>query len=186
MSHAYAMADGMYLPPMPVTGDDARHAIMDLLPRVRRFAWTLTRDMENAADLTHDTYIRAISNIDKWQPGTRLDSWLFKIAQNIWLDQCRISRRRGAHVEIEERHAPLLDGISLAEHKLLLSETLAMVAEIAPDHFDCVALVCCEGYSYQEAAHRLGVPIGTVLSRIARIRYALKQRYGNEFSIALE
>ena len=82
--------------------NDPRLLIVDFLPRLRRFSYALTGDPDKGDDLVQETCTRALSRLHQWEPGTRLDSWMFRIAQNIWLDQRRARKVRGDSVDIDE------------------------------------------------------------------------------------
>jgi RNA polymerase sigma-70 factor (ECF subfamily) len=145
-----------------------------VLPRLRRFAYALTGNTEQGDDLVQDACLRALSRIDLWQPGTRLDSWMYRIAQNIWLDRLRANKVRGEVVDIEEVAAvPGPDGRVVAESELTLQAVAAAMARLPAEQRAMVALVCVEGASYKEAAEIAGVPVGTVMSRLARARRTL-------------
>lgn len=148
-----------------------------LLPRLRRFARTLARDPEDADDLVQSALERGLGRLDQWQAGTRLDSWMFRIVQNLWIDWLRspAGRLRGDHV-------PLDDAAELAgsdgrdgEVRVDLQRTLAAMQRLPHDQRVVVALVCVEALTYQEAAAVLEVPVGTVMSRLARGRQRLHQ-----------
>lgn len=154
--------------------DDVRNEIVSLLPRLRRFAVALTGSADQADDLVQEACARALSRIDQWQEGTRLDSWMFKIAQNIWYDRARALRARGEQVAVEdvgEIEGP--DGRAIADSRLTLAAVRAGMARLPVEQREVIALVCIEGASYKEAASILDVPIGTVMSRLARGRAAL-------------
>lgn len=154
--------------------DDVRRQMVALLPRLRRFAYVLTRDMERADDLVQETCVRALTNISQWKPGTRLDSWLYRIAQNIWLDRLRTLKVRGEPSPIDTAFdLPGEDGRTVAEGRLALSEISAAIDNLPPDQQVLIALVCIDGLSYKEAADTLDIPLGTVMSRLARARQAL-------------
>ena len=85
---------------LPVT-DQLRHQIVAHLPRLRRFALALAGDADSADDLVQETCTRALSRLDQWQHGTRLDSWMFRIAQNIWIDRVRARKIRGVVVDFD-------------------------------------------------------------------------------------
>ena len=74
--------------------DDVKDLMLSHVPRLRRFAYALTGDRDRGDDLVQDTLVRALTHIDGWQPGTRMDSWMFKIAQNLWFDRIRAKIRR--------------------------------------------------------------------------------------------
>jgi RNA polymerase sigma-70 factor (ECF subfamily) len=154
--------------------DEIRERMVALLPRLRRFAYALTGNAEQGDDLVQDACLRALSRIDQWQPGTRLDSWMYRIAQNIWLDRVRANKVRGEVVDIEVAEAiPGSDGRLVAESELTLQAVAAALGRLPAEQRAVVALVCVEGASYKEAAEITGAPIGTVMSRLARARRAL-------------
>jgi RNA polymerase sigma-70 factor (ECF subfamily) len=154
--------------------DEIRERMVAILPRLRRFAYALTGNAEQGDDLVQDACLRALSRIDQWQPGTRLDSWMYRIAQNIWFDRVRANRVRGEVVDIEVAEAIAgSDGRVVAESELTLQAVVAALGRLPAEQRAVVALVCVEGASYQEAADITGVPIGTVMSRLARARRAL-------------
>ncbi len=153
---------------------DLRHQIVDFLPRLRRFSYALTGDQDKGDDLVQETCARALSRLDQWEPGTRLDSWMFRIAQNLWLDQRRAHKVRGNTVDIDEVYDLAGDdGRAITESRLTLAEVSQGMARLPSDQQVIIALVCVEGLSYKEAAEVLDVPIGTVMSRLARARRAL-------------
>lgn len=153
---------------------DVRRQIVELLPRLRRFARVLTGNAERGDDLVQETCLRALSRAGQWQPGTRLDSWLYRIAQNIWLDQVRASKVRGEIVDIDATHDLVgADGRQVTEGLLTLNDVNGAIARLPPEQRIIVALVCVDGLSYKETAETLDVPIGTVMSRLARARSTL-------------
>jgi RNA polymerase sigma-70 factor, ECF subfamily len=154
--------------------DEIRERMVAVLPRLRRFAYALTGSAEQGDDLVQDACLRALSRIDQWQPGTRLDSWMYRIAQNIWLDRVRANKVRGEVVDVEAAEGIVgSDGRDVAESELTLQTVAAALARLPAEQRAVIALVCVEGASYKEAAEITGVPIGTVMSRLARARRAL-------------
>ncbi len=154
--------------------DDIRQQMVALLPRLRRFAYVLTRDLELADDLVQDVCLRALDRIGQWEEGTRLDSWLFRIAQNIWFDRLRSLKSRGQMETIDDGGEFMgEDGRDIAESRLALSDIANALEKLSPEQQVLIALVCVDGLSYKEAADTLQVPIGTVMSRLARARQAL-------------
>ncbi len=153
---------------------DFRLQIVEFLPRLRRFSQALTGDRDKGDDLVQETCARALSRADQWEPGTRLDSWMFRIAQNIWLDQRRAHKVRGDAVDIDEAYDVAgEDGREVVESRLTLIEVSRGIAQLPADQQVIIALICVDGLSYKEAADVLEVPIGTVMSRLARARRAL-------------
>ena len=154
--------------------NDPRLQIVDFLPRLRRFSYALTGDSDKGDDLVQETCARALSRLDQWIPGTRLDSWMFRIAQNIWLDQRRAHKVRGDSVDIDQAYDIAgADGREVTEISLTLKEVSKGIAGRPSDQQVLIALVCVDGLSYKEAAEVLEIPIGTVMSRLARARRAL-------------
>ena len=147
-----------------------------MLPRLRRFAYSLTGDLDRADDLVQETCVRALTAKGQWQAGTRLDSWMYRIAQNSWFDQTRARKVRGETVDIDAAaEIAGIDGRDVIEHRQTLSAVSSKLAELPRDQQLLVGLVCLDGLSYKEAAAALDLPIGTVMSRLARARAALAQ-----------
>jgi len=147
-----------------------------LLPRLRRFARTITHQREDADDLVQRALERALMRLDQWQPGTRLDSWMFTIMKNAWIDEVRARVRRDAVLLPEEAGENV--GHAAGEwpsdrHDLRLDVQRAM-EQLNDDQRLAVGLVLVEGLPYKEAADVLGVPIGTLTSRLARARETLQ------------
>lgn len=154
-----------------------RSQMMALLPRLRRFALALTGKAADADDLVQDTVERALRNLDRFVPDTRMDSWLFRIAQNLWIDTVRARRVRATSADgLSEAEAIPFDGARAAESHAMLSQTLRALGDLPDEQRSVVALVLIDGLSYREAASVLDVPIGTVTSRLARARDALAAR----------
>jgi len=152
-----------------------RTQMMALLPRLRRFALSLTGRVADADDLVQDTVERALRNLDRFVPDTRMDSWLFRIAQNLWIDVVRARKVRSAD-DLDEAETIPFDGARSAESYTLLMQTLRVLGELPEEQRSVVALVLIDGLSYREAASILDVPVGTVTSRLARARDALAAR----------
>lgn len=152
---------------------DLADQIVALLPRLRRFAASLCRNPQDVDDLVHGAVERALNRLETWRPDTRLDSWMFRILQNHWIDQVR-SRRPTSELS----DADLLvgeDGRAVAENRLQLGEVSCLVAALPDEQRAVVGLVLVDGMSYRETAEILGVPIGTVMSRVSRAREALQR-----------
>lgn len=156
--------------------EDIRRRMVDFLPRLRRFACSLTKDLDQGDDLVQETCTRALQRIDQWEPGTSLESWMFRIAQNIWFDRSRAMKARGQVVDVDEISGLSGDdGRKITENSLVLRSVMEGLSRLPQDQQVLVSLVCIEGMSYKEAAHTLNVPIGTVMSRLARARRALHE-----------
>ena len=146
-----------------------RSDLAALLPRLRRFAMVLTGNVADADDLTQAALERALSRQRQFQAGTRLDSWVFRIAQNLRIDQARALKSRGPHAELDEAHEAIKD-----EDMAGRIDITRTIAALPDDQRTVVGLILVEGWSYQEAANMLGAPIGTVMSRLSRARERIK------------
>jgi RNA polymerase sigma-70 factor, ECF subfamily len=149
--------------------------MLALLPRLRRFAYGLTGSIDDGDDLVQITCERAIRNIDSWQVGTRLDSWMYRIARNQFLNQIRANKLRGQRLEVAsiDGHA-YVDGARAMEAQLTLDKVRDLAARLPEEQRSILMLVCVEGLSYKEVSEVLEIPMGTVTSRLARARAALK------------
>lgn len=142
-----------------------------LVPRLRRFGRLLTGHPHDADDLVQLALERAWQHQGRWTPDTRLDSWVFRIMQNAWIDEIR-ARQRQAQVMVDGT-----DVQTAAAPEASPLDALAVrqaVARLNDDQRAAVALVLVEGLSYKEAAEVLGVPMGTLTSRLARAREQLQ------------
>lgn len=148
-----------------------------LLPRLRRFALGLTGSVDRADDLVQATCERAIRAIDRFVPGTRLDSWMYKIMQNLHRNAIRDRATEGGTLvgDLPDADQPV-DGERALEAHLALSAARRALAEIDADQREVLLLIGVEGFSYEEAATILDLPIGTVTSRLARGRARLRSR----------
>ena len=146
-----------------------------LLPRLRRFALGLTRAPDQADDLVQATLERAIRGLDGFTPGTRLDSWMYRIMQNLHRNALRDHAVRMRHVEqAGAQGEPSLDGAVAVEARADLQTVGTALEGLDPDQRTALMLVGVEGLSYQEAAEIMEVPIGTLTSRLARARLRLR------------
>lgn len=152
----------------PTVRDD----IAALLPRLRRFGRTLARNPEDADDLVQIAVERALTHTHQWQPGTRLDSWMFRIMQNAWIDESR-ARERRQQTFVEEEAGENV-GVSPNEAQMDAIAVRKAVAQLNDEQRAVVGLVLVEGLPYKEAADVLGIPIGTLTSRLARARDTLQ------------
>lgn len=151
-----------------------RGEIVALVPRLRRFCLALTRSVDAGDDLAQSAIERALSRIDQWQPGTRLDSWMFRIAQNIFIDEMRSAKRRGTQVDVAALDAVAGDdGRRVTEARSDIARARQAIAALPDDQRVLVALVIIDGQSYKDTAAILDIPIGTVMSRIARARQSI-------------
>lgn len=151
------------------TPENVQREIVELLPRLRRFARNLTRNPHDADDIVQIAVERALTRISQWRRDTRLDGWMFKIVKNAWIDEIR-SRKRQAEVFLAD-DAAAAEAAGSQEDALSIH---AAMSRLPDEQRLAVSLVLVEGLSYQEAADVLEVPIGTLTSRLARGRQALQ------------
>jgi RNA polymerase sigma-70 factor (ECF subfamily) len=159
--------------------DQLRSEIAAMLPRLRRFARALAGQPADADDIVQIAVERALMRLDQFQPGTRLDAWLLTIVRNAWIDEARARQRRAqvfADAELGERVGA--GGEAAAHARLEVSEVREAMQSLPEEQREAVALVCVDGLAYREAADVLGVPIGTLTSRLARGREALQRMLG--------
>lgn len=154
--------------------------LVELLPRLRRFARILARDAADADDLVQLTVERALARQGQWVQGSRLDSWTFRVMKNAWIDETRSRRRRGALFAPAEAGERIGDDGAAAQRRLEAAEVDRELTRLPEEQRLAVALVLVEGLSYREAAEVLGVPIGTLTSRLVRGRNAMLQQLGGE------
>lgn len=148
-----------------------RDQIVGLLPRLRRFAMSLAKDLDRADDLLQSACERALNRLDQFQPGSRLDSWLYRIVYTQWVDKVRRRQIRSDKLIVLSTETESRSGSTVSDSSLSQSLDLRHALERLPqEHLAAVMLVCVEGYSYAEAAGVLNVPAGTVASRVSRAR----------------
>jgi RNA polymerase sigma factor (sigma-70 family) len=158
---------------------DFESGLTQSLPRLRRFAHALSRNRADADDLTQATLERALSARRQWQPGTRIDSWLYRIMRNLWIDTAR-SRARKAKLEAPPEAAANVgvDARPGMEASVDLASVMAAMSRLPDEQREVLALIMVEGFGYRETAELLGLPIGTVSSRLVRGRTALLELVG--------
>lgn len=154
-------------------GDPFRSELIALLPRLHRYALALSARRDQAEDLVQAACERALSRRAQWQPGTRLDSWMFTILRNLWIDQLRAQPRAVMLDDDALEEIPDGDWDRAIEARLSLDEVMNAMRALSPAMRSVLALVCIDGCSYREAAEALDIPIGTVMSRLARARMEL-------------
>jgi len=148
--------------------------LIAILPRLRRFARGLSGSAHEADDLVQAACERALSRQDQFQEGTRFDSWLFRIVQTIWIDQLRARNVRKEDAEVEGDLLGSDESVRRADARLALAEVRRAVSRLPVEQRTVLMLVTVEGLSYKEAAEVAKVPVGTIMSRLARARVALQ------------
>lgn len=155
--------------------EDIRKQMVELLPRLRRFAYSLTGSLDEADDVVQAACERALARLDQFVPGTRLDSWMIRIVQTTWIDRTRYVRRRPmvsdpAVIEAVAHDARIHEQ---TEARADLAVVREQIVKLPEDQRVVLALVVVDGMTYQEAAEALDLPIGTVMSRLFRARKKL-------------
>jgi len=151
-----------------------RNQMVGLLPRLRRFAMTLARDLDRADDLVQGACERALTRLNQLRTGTRLDSWLYRIIYTQWIDNLRRKKTRSDKLILLSNEARSSNPCSDLDNPLDAAVDLQKALNTLPEeHLVSLMLVSVEGYSYAEAASVLDVPAGTVASRVARARNML-------------
>lgn len=154
--------------------------ILGHLPALHRYALGLVRNFHAAEDLVHDTVVKAYSCIDKFQLGSNLRAWLFTILRNTFYSGMRKHKREIA--DPDGIYAATL--VSQPEHdgRLAMNEFLQAFTQLSPEHRDIVTLVGVSGHSYEVAARKIGIPVGTAKSRLSRARAQLTEAMDGERS----
>jgi len=146
----------------------------DHLARLWRYALVLTGARDQAEDLVQATALRALERAEQFTAGTRLDHWLLAIERSIWFNELRARKIRQGRGFVDASEALTIDGAEAIETNISANQVLAAVGRLPEAQRETVFLVYVEGHTYQEAATALGIPIGTVMSRLAAARGALQ------------
>ncbi len=169
----------------PEEGGELADQIVALRSRLMGFAWSLTRDHQSAEDLAQETIARAIASQWRFQPGTNLKAWLFRILRNLHLNTLRAAAAHPAFLSIDD-----LAGEPIGQERLLdpvearvieraeMEQIVAAYRTLPPTFALPLYLTAVEGLSYAEAASVLDVPVGTVMSRLYRAPRLLVARLG--------
>ncbi|MDZ4392877.1 RNA polymerase sigma factor [Cypionkella sp.] len=159
--------------------DVFRRDLVTLVPKLRRFARSLVGNAQDADDLVQAACEKALRNVDQFRLGTRMDSWMYRIVQNLWLDDKRRDRTRGTTINHEDAY--LSDegkAAQLPEDRMMLAQVRTAMATLPVGQREVLALIAIEGLSYRETAEVLDLPVGTVMSRLSRAREALLPKLG--------
>lgn len=154
--------------------EDVGRRLVAFLPGMRRYALALTRSADAADDLVQATAERVVANAHRFEAETGFEAWVLTIMRNLWIDRARRRKTAPAETSLEEGATTVgSDGRRLAEARLELSDVAAAIGALPVDQREVMVLVCVEELTYAEAAGVLGVPVGTVMSRLARARRRL-------------
>ncbi|MCU0826843.1 MAG: RNA polymerase sigma factor [Tabrizicola sp.] len=156
-----------------VTSADCRDRLAGAIPKLRAFAISLARDVAYADDLVQETILKAWSNIEKFDPTTNLDAWLFTILRNTFYSGLRKTRR-----EVQDSDGLHAAGLAVKpdhDSRLAFRDFQRAFDLLSPEHREVLILVGASGFSCEEAAEMMGVAVGTVKSRASRARRRLTE-----------
>lgn len=154
--------------------EDRKAAILAEIPRLRRYARALLRDRDSADDLVQDCLERALSRMENWRTGENPRRWLFTIMHHLFVDQARKVKRRAEVVMLTLDDSEALSSPAEQAESIASREIMDALQAISPERRVALVVVGIEGFSYAEAATMLGIPAGTLMSRVARGREELR------------
>ncbi len=154
-----------------------RDELVSWIPNLRAFALSLTQSAQHSDDLVQDTLVKALSNFDKFQPGTNLRAWLFTILRNSFYNGVRY-RKYHQSAALDEVDPAYLEQRATQEKYIEFQDVLKGMSRLAPEQREAIVLIAAEGLSYEEAAAVCNCPVGTVKSRLSRARQRLEE-YAN-------
>ena len=154
---------------------DKRTALVAELPHLTRYARALTRDADAAEELVQDCASRALSRLHLFQAGTNMRAWLFTVLHNLHRQNLRKMHRRPASSQMSEEIENRLAAVDDATQRLAVRDLDRAMAELPEEQRQVVLLIGLEDMSYQETATVLDIPVGTVMSRLARARERLRR-----------
>jgi RNA polymerase sigma factor (sigma-70 family) len=153
----------------PIT--DMKQELTHLLPMIRRFAYSLTGSAHDADDLLQNTVERILSR--GVPEDVELAKWAFRVCRNLWIDEYRARKVRNNATQLPELEEPVIDGEHMVYQEITLREVSSAMDKLPDDQRSILALIAVQGMSYKEVAETLSIPMGTVMSRLARARVAL-------------
>ena len=165
------------------TAEQFKTEMIGLLPRLRRFAVSLSRSGPDADDLVQDACTTALQKWHQYDPAQPLDRWMFRIIRNLWISEIRKRQVRQGQGQIPAEEATELQTAD-ADDALAAKQVQGKVSALPAELSQPLMLVCAEGYSYREVSELLDIPVGTVMSRIHRARKLLVSALGQEEGIA--
>lgn len=158
-----------------------REDIVDLIPRLRRFAFGLTGNHTDADDVVQIALERSLTRLHQFKPGTRLDSWMFRIVQNCWFNECRRKQRTETGMDMTDlERLPNAPATNHSHRHDQMRDIMHAMSYLNDNQRSLVMTVLVEGYSYKEAADLLEIPMGTVMSRLTRARKTLMNILSDE------
>ncbi len=157
-----------------------RNGLSANLSRLWRYAFVLSRRRDMADDLVQQTCVRALERAVQFSSGSRIDQWLLSILHSIWLNEVRAQRVREGTGLAEAADVLSFDGRAEADRKVMANQVMRLVDALPEAQRTAVFLAYVEGLSYREVAAILGVPIGTIMSRLAAARAKLAEARGED------
>lgn len=159
---------------------EVRAKLEGIYKRLWRYAFALSKSRDSADDIAQATCLKALEKAEQFQTGTHFDRWVFRIAQRLWLNELRSSATRRGTGLVPVDDMEFTDTRPTPEMNILNAEVLTSVLELNEQHRSVVFLAYVEGYSYKECAEILGIPIGTVMSRLAAARRKISTKFTSE------
>jgi RNA polymerase sigma-70 factor (ECF subfamily) len=159
--------------------------IEECIPTLRRYASALLRDRQEVDDLVHDCLVRALDRLHTRRDDGDLRAWLFAIMHNLFISRIRWIKRRGVTESLDTADPAALGQRASQEDPLRQLDLMRALDELPEDQRSVLLLVAVEDLPYAETARLLGVPIGTVMSRLSRAREKLRRSMGEEAPPAL-
>src|SRR5258708_4168329 len=150
-----------------------RDTVLATVPSLRAFAISLSGNVDRADDLVQETLLRALANIDSFQPGTNMSAWLFTILRNLFRSEYR--KRRREVEDAEGHYAETLKSLPEQTSRVEFREFQNALVKLPTDQREALILVGASGFSYEEAAEICGCAVGTIKSRVNRARTRLAQ-----------
>ena len=155
------------------TRSDVEAMLLAVVPHLRAFARSLTRNRDQADDLTHDAVVRALAAIDQFTPGTNFKAWMFTILRNLYYNECRKRWIKSTPIDEMVGDEPSIGPTQ--EANLEFNDFRRAFWQLNADQREVLILVGASGFSYEEAAEVCNCRVGTVKSRVSRARTELKQ-----------
>ncbi|MGH1416533.1 MAG: RNA polymerase sigma factor [Pelagimonas sp.] len=155
---------------------DLKKDLIVLLPRLRRFARSLTRSVVEADDLVQEACLRALSRADQWDPSQPLDRWMFRITRNLWISEMRKRTVRVGQGTVPADETSELLTTQTGEDSVVTAQLQKQIVSLPAELSAVLLTVSVEGYSYAEAAELFDIPVGTVMSRVHRARKTLAKK----------
>lgn len=168
-----ASAENADMPGSSVADRSWRDLVVEQIPPLRAFAWSLCRNASDADDLVQDTLIKAWSNREKFEAGTNLRAWLFTILRNTYYTI--VVRRRREVADEDGKHAATLSSAPTQDWSVAMRSLETALRKLPDEHREALILVGAAGLSYEEAAEICGCALGTIKSRVNRARQRLMQ-----------